>query len=91
MNTQRKALDGSKPCLARQADAHQRHKVTLTLPLTAISAPPDARAEDGIMDVHDGNIMRDNGGMRSREESETSKVAAPPAPVHAAQLPSGEW
>ena len=91
VKTQRKATDGSNPCWACGMLKQHRQKMTLTLPLIAISAPPDARAFDGIIDAHDGNMKRDSSGKKSRDESDTSKAAAPPAPVQVWQLKLSPW
>ncbi len=86
VNTHRKAADGSKPWLMCEERMKQRAQSTLTLPLIATSAPPEASAAEGEMDDHEGSMSSGNTGDKSSDECETSTLAGPPAPVQVAQL-----
>jgi hypothetical protein len=86
VNTHRKAADGSKPWLQSEMAKKCRVQWGTTLPLIATSAPPEARVVDGVTDDQEGSISSGNPGDKSRDESETTTVAAPPGPIQVAQL-----
>lgn len=86
VNTHRKAADGSKPWLPSEMATKCRVQWAATLPLIARSAPPEARVVDGVTDDQEGSISSGKPGDKSRDESETTTVAAPPGPVQVAQL-----